>query len=61
MLVLTRKSNQKIHIGNDVVITILRVKAGFVKIGIDAPKELSIARDEVLDTTLGNPKFDDPK
>ena len=36
MLVLTQKSDDKIHIGNDITVTILRVKGRLVKVGIEA-------------------------
>ncbi len=50
MLVLTRKREQKIRIGDDVVITILKVQGDQVSIGIEAPKSLSIVREELLQT-----------
>jgi carbon storage regulator len=52
MLVLTRKSEQKIRIGDDVVITVLKVQGDQVSIGIEAPKELQIVREELLDVNL---------
>lgn len=48
MLVLTRKVEQKIRIGKDIVITILRVQGEQVSVGIDAPKHLQIVREELL-------------
>ena len=48
MLVLTRKSEQKILIGNNIVITILRVCGDQVSVGIDAPKEMRIFREELV-------------
>jgi len=48
MLVLTRKREQKIRIGKDVVITILKVQGEQVSVGIEAPKSLSIVREELL-------------
>lgn len=47
MLVLTRKAEQKIQIGPDVVITILDVKGRYVRIGIEAPSEVRILRGEL--------------
>lgn len=46
MLVLSRKSDETIHIGNDVVITIVQVKGRTVKVGIEAPLEIRIRRGE---------------
>ena len=48
MLVLTRKSEQKIRIGKDVIITVLKVQGDQVSIGIEAPRTLPIYREEVL-------------
>lgn len=52
MLVLTRKSEQKIRIGNDIVITVLKIQGDQVSIGIEAPKELQIVREELLTDSL---------
>ena len=48
MLVLTRKETQTIHIGNDIVICIVQAGASSVKIGIEAPRNVSIIRGELL-------------
>ena len=47
MLVLTRKENQSVRIGNDVVVKILAVKGNRITIGIEAPKEVKILRTEL--------------
>jgi len=44
MLVITRKRNEVIYIG-DIKITVCSVKGGQVRLGIDAPKEIPIIRD----------------
>jgi carbon storage regulator CsrA len=46
MLVLSRKAEETIHIGDDVVITIVRIKGQTVKVGIDAPREVRVRRGE---------------
>jgi carbon storage regulator len=47
MLVLSRKLNETIRIGNDIVITVCRVNGDSVKIGIEAPREIAVDREEV--------------
>jgi len=47
MLVLTRKKNQSIMVGDDIKITILEIGDGFISIGIDAPKKVNILRTEL--------------
>lgn len=47
MLVLTRKQQEKIQIGDDVVITILKVKGNSIRVGIEAPKDVRVVRGEL--------------
>lgn len=49
MLVLTRKTDEAIVIGNDIEIIVTRVDGENVKLGIRAPREVTIYRKEVLD------------
>ncbi|GIK77787.1 MAG: carbon storage regulator [Acidobacteria bacterium] len=49
MLVLTRKTNQSIKIGENIEITVLSVSGDKVRIGIEAPRDISVFRREVLD------------
>jgi len=48
MLVLTRKADDAIVIGDSITITVVSVEGGVVKLGIDAPKEVNIIRSELL-------------
>ena len=47
MLVLTRKSNQSIMIGDDIEVSVLSVMGEKVRIGISAPREIPVFREEV--------------
>ncbi len=47
MLILTRKVGEKITIGNDIEVTVIDVKGRHVRLGIDAPNNLPVHREEV--------------
>ena len=49
MLVLTRKSNQSIMIGDDVVVTIVDIRGDKVRLGIEAPNDIPVHRQEVYE------------
>jgi carbon storage regulator len=49
MLVLTRKIDQKILIGDNIEITVVAISGDAVRIGIDAPKDVKIMRQEILE------------
>ncbi len=48
-MILARKSNESIHIGDDIIITVLSVDGGTVKLGVEAPKEVKLLRGEVYE------------
>jgi carbon storage regulator len=48
VLVLTRRANQSIMIGTDVVVTVLEVRGDQVRIGIEAPRSVPVHREEVF-------------
>jgi carbon storage regulator len=47
MLVLSRNENDSIEIGREIVVTILSVKGGKVRVGIEAPQDVNIVRTEI--------------
>jgi carbon storage regulator len=49
MLILTRRIGESLIIGNDVVVNVLGVKGNQVRIGVDAPKNVSVHREEIYD------------
>ena len=76
MLVLTRKSQDSIRIGDNITVTVLRIKGNMVRIGVEAPESVRIVRGELpnftsLETTsttteslqgpLGEPVPNDPQ
>jgi carbon storage regulator len=58
MLILDRRPNEQVVIGDEIVLTILEVRGGKVRIGIAAPVEISIIRDELLDRRQIQPAKD---
>ena len=47
MLILTRRVGETIMIGDDVIVTVLGIKGNQVRIGINAPKDVSVHREEI--------------
>jgi carbon storage regulator len=50
MLILTRKVDEKIRIGDDIAVTIIEVRGDQVKVGVEAPKHVKVFRQEVFAT-----------
>jgi carbon storage regulator len=48
MLVLTRKLMEKLFIGDDICVTVVRLESGQVRLGIDAPREVAVVRAELV-------------
>jgi carbon storage regulator len=55
LLVLTRRANQSIMIGENVVVTVLEVRGDQVRLGIVAPREIEVHREEVFRALHGEP------
>jgi len=49
MLVLSRREQETIRIGDDIVITVVRIDSSAVRIGVDAPKDMLVLRGELND------------
>ena len=56
MLILTRRSGEKLVIGDNVTVTVLSVKGNQVRIGIDAPRDVSVNREEIYQRILKEKK-----
>ncbi len=49
MLVLTRRPGESIVVGENIVVTVIEIKGGQVRIGIDAPREVDVYREEIYE------------
>ena len=58
MLVLSRKTGEKIRIGDNVTVTIVRIGPNNVRLGIEAPRDLNIVREELCarESALNDPR-----
>lgn len=48
MLILTRRVGESVMIGDDITVTVLRVKGNQVRLGVNAPKSVSVQREEIF-------------
>ena len=55
MLVLSRKTGEKIHIGDNITITVTQTAGNRIKLGIEAPKSVSIMRGEIASVPVSEP------
>ena len=62
MLVLSRQVDEKIIIGDSIVITVVEIRRGLVRLGIDAPRDVPVHREEVYNAIKANEQeaLDDP-
>ena len=49
MLILTRRTGEKLMLGDNITVTVLGVRGGQVRLGVDAPKDVSVHRKEIYD------------
>ncbi len=54
MLVLSRRVGEKILIGDEICVTVVRVSQGVVRLGIEAPDKMAIVREEIKDRQTRN-------
>lgn len=55
MLVLSRKVGERILVGDEITITVVRMAQGVVRIGVEAPAEMAIVREEIKEQLEGKP------
>ena len=56
MLVLSRKLGEKIVIGDNIVVTVVKIDRNQIRIGIEAPQEVPVYREEISPTRVGGVK-----
>jgi len=56
MLVLSRKKSQRILIGDNIAVTVVQIGNGTVRIGIEAPRDVNVIRDELLEIAQDQPQ-----
>jgi carbon storage regulator len=61
MLVLSRKQNEVVRVGHDVIITIIDIRGDKVRLGIEAPNEMPVHRQEVYELAFPSVPLPKPK
>ena len=52
MLILTRRVNEKLMVGDDVTVTVLSISGNQVRIGVNAPRHVPVHREEIYDRIM---------
>ena len=55
MLVLTRKVTERLYIGDEICVTVVRLEGNQVRLGIEAPRHVPVIREELLDEPVASP------
>jgi carbon storage regulator len=58
MLILTRRPTQTVTIGKDVTVTVLEIRGRQVRIGVTAPRDIVVLREEILEKAKLHPTLD---
>lgn len=61
MLILTRRVGETLMIGDNVSVTVLRVKGNQVRLGVNAPRDISVHREEIYDRILNEQDEEEDK
>lgn len=60
MLILTRKVNEALMVGDDITITVLGVKGNQVRLGVSAPRDVAVHREEIYQRISDEPPAEQP-
>jgi len=61
MLILTRRVGESLMVGDEITVTVLGVKGNQVRIGVNAPKDVAVHREEIYNRIQEDPAADAPE